>query len=64
SAFAGQTAKLQITSQPYRESGGIVTYLDNIAFSPEPVPEPATLALLELGGALALAGWRGCRRKG
>ncbi|MBI5383105.1 MAG: PEP-CTERM sorting domain-containing protein [Verrucomicrobia bacterium] len=63
SAFAGQTVELRLISHPYQDAGVSQTYLDNIMFSPEPVPEPATFVLLALGGALAATRWRVRSRK-
>ena len=51
SGFAGQTGELRFTENPSTRSAG-VTYLDNIAFSNQPVPEPATWALLLCGAGL------------
>ncbi len=63
SSFAGQIAELRFTSVARRPEGGIQTFMDNIGFSPLPVPEPSIVALLMLGsGGLFLASWR--RRKG
>jgi hypothetical protein len=46
SQFAGQTAQLEFTA------GDPTVYLDDISFSPAPVPEPATLGIFVAGGAL------------
>ena len=61
SAFAGQTAELRFVSNPYRDSGEIQTYLDNIEFSPEPIPEPAASVIFVLAGLWF--GWRHSRRR-
>jgi hypothetical protein len=56
SQFAGKTAQLEFTA------GDPTVYLDDISFSPAPVPEPATLGIFVAGGALL---WRrgAARRK-
>ena len=59
SAFANRTAELRFT-QPHGPSGENNFFLDNIAFSPNPVPEPSVWALLALGGA---AFWSAMRRR-
>ena len=46
SRFAGQTEQLEFTG------GDPTVYLDDISFSPAPVPEPAALGLFLTGGAL------------
>lgn len=57
SAYAGQSGELRFTSLP---SGGItplnLTYLDNIQFSNQPIPEPGVFGLFALGAFLL--GWR------
>lgn len=61
-AFAGQIAELRFTQRsrvPFANS----FLLDNISFSPVPVPEPGTWALLGLGGAAALLLRRKARRR-
>lgn len=57
SRFAGQTGELRFT-----ESDGGRAILEDIQFSTQAVPEPATVALFALG-AIALIG-RSARRKG
>ena len=55
SAYAGQTETLAVTSTGF-DGGG---YFDSFVFSPSPIPEPNTLALGALGGALmGLWRWR------
>jgi hypothetical protein len=60
SQFAGQTAQLEFTA------GDPTVYLDDISFSSTPVlpaPEPASMGLFAIGGALLW--WRrGVREKG
>ena len=51
SAFAGQAGELRFTTLPNTSA-----LLDNIQFSPDPIPEPGVLALSALG-ALVVA-WR------
>jgi len=54
-AFAGQAGELLFTAA----GGGSTALLDNIRFSSSPVPEPSTLALTGLGGALLMSRrWR------
>ena len=48
SAFAGQTATLNLIAPPTANPNGVE--FDNIQFSSTPVPEPSDLALLVLGG--------------
>ncbi len=58
-AFAGQTAELRFISRPYVEGGDIQTFMDDIEFSPLPVPEPSVVALTLVGaGGLLLASLR------
>jgi len=59
SAFAGQTANLAFTAVSDYPQGFGYYVLDNIQFSPTAVPEPSTLGLAALGGAvLAWRRWR------
>lgn len=53
SSFAGQEQDLRIGSVSGPSEGLKDLYLDAISFSPDPIPEPSTLALA-LCGALAL----------
>ena len=62
SAYAGQAVELRITSLPYQEGRGINTYLDNIEFSPLPVPEPSAIASFLLGSGLLIWHRRAKRR--
>jgi hypothetical protein len=55
SVFGGVTAQLAFTAPPTSFPNGVL--LDNIQFSTQPIPEPASLALLGLG-TLALASRR------
>ncbi len=55
SAFAGATGELQFTERPAVQ-GFAKAYLDEIFFSPEPIPEPSLFGLFTLGGLLL--GWR------
>jgi hypothetical protein len=50
SAWAGQTGELEFTANANMTESTIV--LDDIMFSPSDVPEPTTLALLCVGGAI------------
>jgi len=54
SALAGQTAELRFTEliNPAPPPVGVVTYLDDIEFSPESIPEPSTVGLFVLGALL------------
>jgi hypothetical protein len=61
SAFAGQTAKLSITAPYSPVSNPSDVLLDDITFSPNPIPEPSVFGLFA-SGALLL-GWRGPLRK-
>lgn len=62
SAFAGTNAELTITSAG--APGGVALAgenyltLDDISFSPNPVPEPSALVLLAVGGVIAFAAKR------
>ena|SRR5437899_5217559 len=59
SGFAGQTGELKFLVAP--QQFGVMGYLDNIQFSPEPLPEPSTLCLFGFGALLL--GWRfRCKR--
>ena len=59
SGFAGQTGELKFLVAP--QQFGVMGYLDNIQFSPEPLPEPSTLCLFGFGALLL--GWQFlCRR--
>jgi hypothetical protein len=58
SQYAGQTVELRFV-QPY-VGLPLGTYLDNIAFSPIPIPEPSAWALLALGSAWL---WFGNRQR-
>jgi hypothetical protein len=60
-SFAGQTAELKFLSMPYVFVGAdTLAFIDNIYFSPVPVPEPSSvvLAMCGLGALLACARWR------
>jgi hypothetical protein len=61
-AFAGQSGELRFTALglPGPDLG---FFLDDIRFSPIPVPEPSTWGLLALGGALILITRRTLARK-
>lgn len=52
SAFAGQTGTFLFTEAPGVSNPFAISYLDNISFSPNPVPEPETWALLICGAVL------------
>ncbi len=55
--YAGQTGQLEFTA--FGGQGPDWIELDDIAFSPNGVPEPSTLALVVIGGlALAARRWR------
>lgn len=60
SAFGGQTGELRFTMPSVAFSYNI-PYLDNILFSPQPIPEPGMLGLFALSALLV--GWR-LREKG
>jgi hypothetical protein len=63
SAFAGQTGELKFL-MPDLGFGSPMVYLDDIQFSPQPVPEPDTLRLFVLGGLVfSLSCWCSSRRK-
>lgn len=49
SSFSGQTATLTFTSLPYDTPPPAFLLLDNISFSPNPIPEPSSLLLLASG---------------
>jgi hypothetical protein len=51
SQFAGQIGELRFTAPP--SSGGL---LDDIQFSPLPIPEPSIVSLLAVG--VSVLGWR------
>ena len=61
SAFVGETAILAIEARNLNKTHFV--QVDNIRLDYTPVPEPATLLILELG-ALAALGWRARRRHG
>jgi hypothetical protein len=61
SAYAGQTLELRFTALPFT-SAGYNFFLDAIEFSPNPVPEPSTFALLAIAGAFGWFYWRRKRR--
>jgi len=50
SAFGGQTGELKFSLPNF--SFGAMSYLDNIQFSNQPIPEPSVLGLLALGALL------------
>lgn len=55
SPYAGLLTELKISNASTPGNlGAPATFLDNIAFSPTPVPEPGTVALLILGGIIGL----------
>jgi hypothetical protein len=59
SAYAGQAVTLSFTDPPPSVGGPSMFELDDIAFSPNTVPEPNTLALVVMGGAaFGLRRWR------
>jgi len=57
--FAGQTRELRFSAiSTFSQGGGInPLFLDSIQFSPMPVPEPSTFAILTLIGAFGV-GWQ------
>jgi len=61
SQFAGQTGELRFT-EPVAPLGSVMAGLDNIQFSPEPIPEPSVVGLFVLG--TLLIGWRWRRKPG
>ncbi len=61
SAFAGQSLPLRIQNDS-TQAGGILL-LDNLLFSPSPVPEPGSLALLGSGLGVLIAAALRNRRK-
>jgi hypothetical protein len=61
SAFAGLDATLSFTSFAYSQFPNFLI-LDGISFSPVPVPEPSTFALLAITGAFGWFYWRRKRR--
>ena len=54
SAFAGQSGQLQFTESPPSPNQFAISYLDDIQFSMNSIPEPSTWALLALGGGAPL----------
>jgi len=48
-SFAGLSGELRFTSYAPLGQFGSLTYLDNIFFSTQPIPEPSTLSLFALG---------------
>lgn len=58
-SFAGTTAELRITAHATVDPNNLM--LDSISFSPTPIPEPSSWALLA-GGLLCLAGFIRKRR--
>lgn len=62
-AFAGQTGELRFTALGTPDLPFGTFSLDDIQFSPLPVPEPSTWALLALGAALILITRRRFARK-
>jgi hypothetical protein len=56
SQFAGQTAELRITVLPAPLQSNSSLELDDIVFSPQPVPEPTTITALALMALIARMG--------
>jgi hypothetical protein len=59
SAYAGQTGELRFTENSTAADKFAIAYLDNIAFSPNSIPEPQTWALM----FCSAAGWFLTRRR-
>ena len=59
-SFAGQTGELRFTENPGANPFAFV-WLDDIFFSPAPIPEPSVLGLFGLGAVLL--GWRFVRAR-
>jgi hypothetical protein len=60
SAFAGHAGLLSFSDNPVGQNFFGAVLLDNISFSPSPIPEPSTWALLLCGAGLL---WIQCPRK-